>query len=227
MLSTDPPLPHRGTFFGRPGGSTGTRRAGSDSALLATNRWVLGGVRAVHVLDGQHGRGAHSGPPSALLVMLRSTSAPSLLAEVETRDLTLPNVDTPWSTVFRSESPGVAQCWTHLPEPALPESSQARVPHLDVDLRPGVPLLPLGGRSPPVQCCCSRDFPAILRRAGICVPDRKIGWRTITGSMGRPPSQLPLRGTDDLVGSRPVFRRPRGWTTLQVEDAQTRLFFEE
>ncbi|MCE2526952.1 MAG: hypothetical protein J4G00_05405 [Actinomycetia bacterium] len=239
VLQPIPPCLTEEPFFGETGEIDSYSPAGSDSALLATIDWRVWEECERFLFSMASTEGAPTlVPPSALLVMFREHGVLRLLLgpEVETSAISYQMVDTPLvHRIFVLKSPGGGTYVDlHLSEPALariiPSSGPAT---LTVDLRPGgspysrsavvtsraVLLLPEGG---------TFQYPFAV--AGYLRPGSEEWLATITGIDGEAAEAgFPLRGTDDLwLGFTAVFPEgPRGWTTLQVEDAQARLFFEE
>lgn len=212
---------------------------GSDSALLANVDWHTWEECERFAFSMASPEGAPTlVPPSALVVMFREHGILRLHlgVEVETSAVSYQTVDSPLVDrfyVLKSPGGGV-QIDLHLAQPAvarmIPGSGPAT---LTVDLRPGggpfarspvitsrvVLLLPEGDR-----------FQYPFAMAGYLPPGTEEYAVTLTG-LDRQITEtgFPLRGGDDLwLGFTAVFPDgPRGWTTMQVEDVQARLFFGE
>ena len=238
-LQPIPPCLTEAPFFGETGEIDSYAPTGSDSALLATVDWRIweGCERFVFSMASLEGAPTLV-PPSALLVLFREHGVLRLLLgpEVETSAVSYQLVDSLLvDRLYVLRSPGGGTYVDlHLAEPALarviPSSGPAM---LTVDLRPGgapfsrpplvtsraVLLLPEGE---------TYQYPFAV--AGYLRPGSKEWMATLTDVNGEvTEAGFPLRGADDLwLGFTAVFPEgPRGWTTLQVEDVQARLFFTE
>ena len=231
-LTEEPP-------FGETGEIDSYSPTGSDSALLATIDWRVWDGCESFLFSMASMEGAPTlVPPSALLVMFRDHGVLRLLLgpEVETSAISYQMVDSPLvHQLYILKSPGGGTYVDlHLSEPALarviPSSGPAT---LTIDLRPGgapfarppvvtsraVLLLPEG-----------QTFQYPFAVAGYLRPGSEEWLATITGVDGEvAEAGFPLRGTNDLwLGFTAVFPEgPLGWTTLQVEDAEARLFFRD
>lgn len=211
----------------------------SDSALLATVDWRVWNGCERFLLSMASMEGAPTlVPPSASLVILRQHGVLRLLlgAEVETSAISYQKVDSPLvDRLYVLKSPGGGTYVDlHLTAPTIarmiPSSGPAT---LTVDLRPGgAPFT-----HPPVSTSRAvlllpegEKFQYPFAVAGYLRPGSEDWVATLTGANGEVvETGFPLRGTDDVWhGFTAVFPDgPRGWTTLQVEDAHARLFFGE
>lgn len=231
-LTAEPP-------FGEEGEIDSHSPTGSDSALLATIDWQVweGCERFLFSMASTEGAPTLV-PPQALLVIFREHGVLRVLhgPEVETSAVSHQLVDSPLvDRLYVLKSPGGGlYVDLHLAQPVaarmIPTSGPAS---LTIDLRPGgeafsgspvvtpraVLLLPEG-----------EQFRYPFALAGYLRPGTEEWTATLTGANGEVvEAGFPVRGADDLwLGFTAVFPEgPLGWTTLDVEDAQARLFFTE
>ena len=231
-LTPDPP-------FGDEGEIGSYNPTGSDSAILSSIDWQAwqGCDRFLFSMASPEGAPTLV-PPSALLTSLADRGVVRLqLGEGdETSAVSFQLVNSPLvDRIYVVKAPDAGLLVDlHVSEPVsarmIPSSAPAT---LTLDLRPGdVPL----SHRPVVGARAVLFLPS--GREGIHYPFTVNGYlrpgidesvATLTGPDETvTEARFPLAGTDDLWSSfvAVFLEGPSGWATLQVEDAQARVFFE-
>ncbi len=231
-LTPEPP-------FGDEGEIGSYNPTGSDSAILASIDWQAwqGCDRFLFSMASPEGAPTLV-PPSALLTSFADRGVVRLqLGEGdETSAVSFQLVNSPLvDRIYVVKAPDAGLLVDlHVSEPVsarmIPRSAPAT---LTLDLRPGE--VPLSHR-PVVGARAVLFLPS--GREGIHYPFTVNGYlrpgidesvATLTGPGGTvTEARFPLAGTDDLWSSfvAVFLEGPIGWATLQVEDAQARVFFE-
>ena len=212
---------------------------GSDSAILASIDWQSWGECERFVLSMASPEGAPTlVPPSALLTSFAERGVVRLqLGEGdETSAVSYQLVNTPLvDRIYMVKAPDAGLIVDlHVSEPVsarmIPSSAPAT---LTLDLRPGdIPF----SRTPVVGAAAVLFLPSGREEihypftvSGYLRPGIDESVATLTGPDGAvTEARFPLAGTDDLWSSfvAVFLEGPTGWVTLQVEDAQARVFLE-
>ena len=212
---------------------------GSDSAILASIDWQSWGECERFVLSMASPEGAPTlVPPPAVLTAFAGRGVVRLqLGEGdETSAVSFQLVNTPLvDRIYVVKAPDAGLVVDlHISEPVsarmVPSSAPAT---LTLDLRPGdIPILhrPVVGSEAVLFLPPGRGeihYPFTVN--GYLLPGIDESVATLTGSDGTvTEARFPLAGTDDLWSSfvAVFLEGPTGWATLQVEDAQARVFLE-
>ena len=231
-LTPDPP-------FGDEGEVGSYNPTGSDSAILASIDWQSWGACERFLLSMASPEGAPTlVPPTAVLTSFAERGVIRLqLGEGdETSAVSFQVVNTPLvDRIYVVKAPGAGLIVDlHVSEPVsarmIPTSAPAT---LTLDLRPGdVPSFqrPVVGSRAVLFLPSGRDgihYPFTV--SGYLRPGIDESVATLTGPDGTvTEARFPLAGTDDLWSSfvAVFLEGPSGWATLQVEDAQARVLFE-
>nr|MDE0500409.1 hypothetical protein [bacterium] len=231
-LTPEPP-------FGDEGEIGSYSPTGSDSAILVSIDWQSWGECERFVLSMASPEGAPTlVPPPALLTSFAERGVVRLqLGEGdETSAVSYQLVNTPLvDRIYVVKAPDAGLIVDlHVYEPVsarmIPSSAPAT---LTLDLRSGnIPFSrkPVVGSSAVLFLPSGREeihYPFTVN--GYLRPGIDESVATLTGPDGSvTEARFPLAGTDDLWSSfvAVFLEGPAGWATLQVEDAQARVFFE-
>ena len=231
-LTPDPP-------FGDEGEIASYDPTGSDSAILASVDWQSWGECERFLFSMASPEGAPTlVPPSALLTSFTERGVIRLqLGEGdETSAVSFQLVNTPLvDRIYVVKAPDAGLIVDlHVSEPVsarmIPSSAPAT---LTLDLRPGdIPFFhrPVVGSRAVLFLPSGREeihYPFTV--SGYLRPGIDESVATLTGPNGTvTEARFPLAGTDGLWSSfvAVFLEGPSGWATLQVEDAQARVFFE-